>query len=232
MRGACVVQRPRPRYPSLTRNYCSPDTASHEALQALPSRMRLVLSGTPLQNSECWCVAKLTSLPKSRWPCPLHAGPLSPYYFTFTHRPPFSLLIHFFASLPDLHELWALVDFFSWGSLLGPIALFRRSFAASIERGRERGASAIYRKAGDERTQALGQLLRPHLLQRRKVDVVDLLEPELELSSLAKGVNDVNEVTSSKVAADASERRPRMAAKTEILLWSRLVEAQARLPVK
>lgn len=68
----------------------------------------------------------------------------------------------------DLDELWALVDWFTWGSLLGTRRLFNKEIADLITAGRDKNAAPEDMRRGEAAATHLMQLLRPHLLRREK----------------------------------------------------------------
>jgi DNA repair and recombination protein RAD54B len=69
----------------------------------------------------------------------------------------------------NLEEFYALLDFVAPGAL-GERGAFRREFGAPIEAGRDAAASAATKRAGAERSAALGALTERWML-RRTADV-------------------------------------------------------------
>ncbi|CAM9637039.1 unnamed protein product, partial [Chrysoparadoxa australica] len=74
----------------------------------------------------------------------------------------------------NLKELWALVDWCSFGGLLGSYKLFCQQFSEPIEAGQCRNARADEVVASNEQAARLWHTLAPYLLQRKKAQMKEL----------------------------------------------------------
>ena len=172
----------------------NPSTHVHKAMQAIPSRYRLLLSGTPIQNSE-------NSLQ-------------SPYLFADINPPP---------PHPDedLDELWSLVDYFSWGTLLGTRRQFNIAFADKIIAGRDKNAAINEMRQGEEAASQLMDLIRPHLLRREKEVLRKTASCEVasDIDALSAGVASLD--LKPSVAAFG-----KMGTKKEVVVWCAMTASQ------
>ena len=181
----------------------NPATAVAKSVRAVPARYRLLLTGTPVQNS--------------------------------------------------LEELWALVDYVTTGNLLGPRPAFKRAYADSILRARDRHATDEERALGHERARALMALIAPHLLRREKETLLIPTAAGSATSSLAGVDGDVgllpsdakpltgsdHSITPASLLALAASARPAtgvaqtamgtMGRKVEVALWAPTSGVQLRL---
>ncbi len=68
----------------------------------------------------------------------------------------------------NLDELWSLVDYFSWGGLLGTRRSFNKEIAGRIVAGRDKLATSDDQQDGERAARLLMDMLRPHMLRREK----------------------------------------------------------------
>lgn len=95
-----------------------------------------------------------------------------------THR----LLLSGTPIMNHLKELWAVFDWATAGQLLGDIRAFTQTFARIITAARDTHASDSMIRAGERANTALQALVKPHFLQRLKIDcLADLLPSKTEL---------------------------------------------------
>ena len=81
----------------------------------------------------------------------------------------------------NLRELWALVDYATFGHVLGPLKRFLQRYGDVIELGRNKNASQITLDQAAKANQELQTLLQPHIMQRFKQDILkDVLPPKRE----------------------------------------------------
>jgi DNA excision repair protein ERCC-6-like len=137
----------------------------------------------------------------------------------------------------NLDELWALCDYFTWGTLLGTRRTFGREIANRIVAGRDRHATLIEQRDGETAARLLMELLRPHLLRREKSV---LLRGEGEkiavgceaVGPLQRRQHDVQDATVDETSSPVA-RIPslsQLGAKKEVILWCPTFRAQARPP--
>ena len=109
------------------------------------------------------------------------------------------------------------MTFVSWGELFGLRQIFRSYLALPIEKGRERDASDKVRRQGDEANGILQGRLEGHVLARYKIDTVTMLQHERGGFGAPVPAPDGGSTT---------VYGPQMAAKTEVVLWCRMVDQQ------
>lgn len=103
----------------------NPATKLSRAMHNIPSKHRLLLSGTPIQN--------------------------------------------------NLQELWAVMDWTTCRTLLGSRTVFKELFIDPILKGQDALATDAEKQLSEETARHLYEIIRPHLLQRKKEDVVQIL---------------------------------------------------------
>lgn len=129
-------------------------------------------------------------------------------------------------SLADLDELWALVDYFTWGSLLGTRRTFNREIGDLIVAGRDKSALPEDMRRGEAAASRLMHLLRPHLLRREK-EVLRLQatmndkRPQGDLGSLTAGI-------ARMALAPPTAAMGAMGRKKEVVVWCTMPPPQVR----
>ncbi|GFS24601.1 DNA excision repair protein ERCC-6-like [Elysia marginata] len=109
----------------------------------------------------------------------------------------------------NLKEMWSLFDYVHQGSLLGTMRTFKLEFEGPIIRARERDASAVAKRLGQEMAETLKGIIKPYFLRRTKAEVT--------------------------AAAAATERdgecmqMPSMTRKNDLVIWLHLTEAQQKI---
>lgn len=116
--------------------------------------------------------------------------------------------------LPDLDELWALVDYFTWGSLLGTRRTFNREIADRIVAGRDKYASAEDVRRGEEAAADLMSRLRPHLLRREKEVLRATAVAHADVENLSEGLTRMRIGQPTKTLTMQA-----MGRKREVVLW-------------
>ncbi|GFO09812.1 DNA excision repair protein ercc-6-like [Plakobranchus ocellatus] len=133
-------------------------TKTSKSIHHVPARMRMILTGTPVQN--------------------------------------------------NLKELWSLFDYVHQGSLLGTMRTFKMEFETPIIRARERDATAVAKRLGQEMAETLKGIIKPYFLRRTKA-----------------------EVTATNASDKDSDcmKMPSMMRKNDLVIWLHLTEAQQKI---
>ncbi|XP_059143417.1 DNA excision repair protein ERCC-6-like [Physella acuta] len=108
----------------------------------------------------------------------------------------------------NLKELWSLFDYVHQGSLLGTVRTFKMEFETPIIRARERDATAVEKKLGQEMAETLKGIIKPYFLRRTKAEVQDARDSNTDPSCL---------------------KMPNMTRKNDLVLWLHLTETQQKI---
>ncbi|XP_012936041.1 DNA excision repair protein ERCC-6-like [Aplysia californica] len=108
----------------------------------------------------------------------------------------------------NLKELWALFDYVHQGSLLGTMRTFKMEFESPIIRARERDASGVEKRLGQEMAEALKSIIQPYFLRRTKAQVAQENEQEGGGDSL---------------------KMPSMTRKNDLVIWLHLTDTQQQI---
>lgn len=133
-------------------------TKTSKSIHAVPAKMRMILTGTPVQN--------------------------------------------------NLKELWSLFDYVHQGSLLGTMRTFKLEFEGPIIRARERDASAVAKRLGQEMAETLKGIIKPYFLRRTKAEVTAASSGEKDTECM---------------------QMPSMTRKNDLVIWLHLTEAQQKI---
>ncbi|CAL1535176.1 unnamed protein product, partial [Lymnaea stagnalis] len=109
----------------------------------------------------------------------------------------------------NLKELWSLFDYVHQGSLLGTVRTFKMEFEAPIIRARERDASAVEKKLGQEMADTLKNIIKPYFLRRTKAEVQ---------KSKNSGKDDTQDLV-----------MPSMTRKNDLVIWLHLTQTQQKI---
>ncbi|RUS72057.1 hypothetical protein EGW08_020186 [Elysia chlorotica] len=133
-------------------------TKTSKSINAVPARMRMILTGTPVQN--------------------------------------------------NLKELWSLFDYVHQGTLLGTMRTFNLEFEKPIIRARERDATAVAKRLGQEMAEILKGIIKPYFLRRTKAEVNAAAAEDTDSECM---------------------RMPTMTRKNDLVIWLHLTEAQQKI---
>ena len=125
------------------------------------------------------------------------------------------------STAPDLDELWSLVDYFTWGSLLGTRRTFNREIADRIVAGRDKYASADDVRRGEEAAADLMSRLRPHLLRREKEVLRAMAVAHADVENLSEGLTRMRIGQPTKTLTFQA-----MGRKKEVVLWCTMPSPQ------
>jgi SNF2 family DNA or RNA helicase len=165
------------------------------ALRTVPSDMRLLLTGTPVQN--------------------------------------------------NLEELWALMDYVTWGGLLGSRRTFNREIADYVVAGRDRLATAADKRNAADAGQLLSSLVAPYILRREKAIVFapggsgagggsagaagDAAAAAGAAGVAAGSAEGASDGVRAPAGAAAGAPLALLAEKKEVVLWTRMAPLQLHL---
>ncbi|CAG5118101.1 unnamed protein product [Candidula unifasciata] len=87
-------------------------------------------------------------------------------------------------------ELWSLFDYVHQGSLLGTVRTFKMEFETPIIRARERDATAVEKKLGQEMAHTLKSIIQPYFLRRTKAELLMTKKSPLVALTVLKKICD------------------------------------------
>eukprot|EP00042_Codosiga_hollandica_P056423 m.812556 g.812556 ORF g.812556 m.812556 type:complete len:1399 (+) comp59344_c0_seq2:163-4359(+) len=115
----------------------------------------------------------------------------------------------------SLSEMWALFDFVCQGQLLGSKETFGKLFEAAIIRATDRDATESDRQLGEDRAQALRQIIEPFFLRRDKETIFPQGKTTATAANLTEASQDFKGLTLQK--------------KRDFIVWTKLAPTQERI---
>eukprot|EP01083_Nonionella_stella_P117401 349841_1 len=130
----------------------------------------------------------------------------------------------------NLQELWALLDFVTFGSILGDLNFFRSEYEMVITKANDRNATSFERNQGAKVAAELRRLIKPHLLRREKKPqhstegLLGIAVVDLDVARLGS-----QETPASKMISMDSQQPSLSVQKNDLILWVPLTDAQIQL---
>ncbi|KAK0043897.1 DNA excision repair protein ERCC-6 [Biomphalaria pfeifferi] len=109
----------------------------------------------------------------------------------------------------NLKELWSLFDYAHQGSLLGTLRTFKMEFETPIIRAREKDATMVEKKLGQEMAETLKNIIKPYFLRRTKAEV--------------QAKKDSHQGDSKSL------QMPSLTRKNDLVIWLKLTETQQKI---